>query len=137
MALTIRDIRVGSLAYFDHAVLLSEKGIKHANLGLDRPGPFVCVEHKDGRSTWTPLTGDHRPERLPIDPKWRREGSKLWKEADQFLNDGRNTFVGPDEAFIRAGAKENPFEKYKRPYITAEGVNAIIKEIQSRRGNLL
>ena len=137
MAVTLRDIRTGSLAYFDHELLLAQPDIEHANLGLDRPGPFVCVQVKDGKSVWSPLTQDFRPERLAIDPKWRREGSTVWREQDQYLNDGRNTFAGPNEAFVRAGAKELPFRGYRRPYITAEGVQAILEEISNRNGALL
>src|SRR5690606_3729365 len=116
---------------------LAEQEIEHANLGIDRPGPFVCVQAADGRSVWSPLTQDFRPERLEIDKKWRREGSTVWREHDQYLNDGRNTFVGPNEAFVRAGAKEMPFKGYRRPYVTAEGVEAILSEIRSRSGALL
>lgn len=137
MALRLGEIRVGSLAYLDHKLLLNETEVRHGNFGIDRPGPFVCIQREGAQSTWTPLTQDHRPERLVIDPKWRRNGSDVWRKQDQYLNDGRNTFIGPNEAFVRAGAKENPFQRYKRPYITAEGVQAIITEVKNRNGALI
>lgn len=137
MPLTPHEIRVGSLAYLDHQLLLADPEIEHANVGIDRPGPFVCIEHRDGRSTWAPLTTEHREERLFIDPRWRREGSRLWKTENQYLNDGHNTFVGPDAAFLRAGTNENLFTRYRRPYITPAGIKAIIGEVGNRNGRLL
>ena len=137
MALRLGEIRVGSLAYFDHKLLLAEADVRHIASGLDRPGPFVCIQKEGDRSVWTPITQDHRPERLVIDPKWRRQGSDAWQKGDQYLNDGRNTFVGLNDAFVRAGAKETPFVRYKRPYITAEGVSAILAEVKARNGELL
>ena len=137
MALRLADIRTGSLAYLDHALLLQEPDVHKGSTTIDRPGPFLCLQVKDSQSTWIPLTSEWRAERLAIDPKWRKEGSQLWKTQDQYVIDGLNTFIGPNEAFVRAGAGENPFKMYRRPYIVQAGVDAAIAEVVAQGGKLL
>jgi hypothetical protein len=137
MALRLQDIGLGVVAYFDDKLLLAEKSIDNGGSNLNRPGPFVCVQMKDGASAWCPITGEFRPERLPLKKQWRRFGSDKWKEDDQYLNDGLNTFVGPNEAFVRAGAKEVPFTQYRRPRVSADGVAAMLEEVRKQGGLLL
>lgn len=137
MALRLADIRIGSVAYLDHALLLQEPDVYKGSTTIDRPGPFLCLQVEGMESTWISLTSEWRAERLPIDPKWRREGSQLWKEQDQYVIDGLNTFIGPNEAFVRAGANENPFKMYRRPYVVQAGVDAAIAEVVAQGGKLL
>lgn len=91
MALRTSDVRVGAVAYFDHELLLAEPDIDKGDDSLNRPGPFVCVEVLGDRSVWCAITGEQRPERLPIDPKWRRDGSDGWRTMPQYLQDGLAT----------------------------------------------
>ncbi len=137
MALLQEDIFVGAVAYFDDELLLAEADIDGGDATIDRPGPFVCVQVKGLSSVWIPITGEHRPERLLIRREWRLYGSGKWKEDDQFVNDGLNTFLGPNEAFIRAGAREMPFKMYRRPCISDQGIAAILVEIDKQGGPLL
>lgn len=102
MALRLADIRVGAVAFLDHKVLLAEPGLHKGSDTIDRPGPFVCLQIKGKLSAWAPITSEHRPERLFIQEAWRRDGSDTWKTTDQYLTDGLNTWVGPNEAFVRA-----------------------------------
>ena len=75
MALRPADVRVGVVAYFDHELLLAETKVDRGDEGLNRPGPFVCVEVVADKSVWCAVTGEARPERLSIEPAWRRDGS--------------------------------------------------------------
>ena len=136
MPLRLQDVKVGSIAYFDHTLLLAEPEIDKGDEGLNRPGPFVCVEIHGDRSAWCVITGEERPERLLIEDRWRRDGSDAWRLAPQHLQDGLATYLGPTEAFVRAAAGENAFVRYKRPRITAEGIKAILAEIEAQGGPL-
>lgn len=137
MALRSTDIFVGSVAYFDDELLLSEEDIDAGDSEVDRPGPFVCVQTKGASSVWIAMTGESRPERLFVDPKWRMYGSDKWRQDGQYINDGLCTCLGPNEAFVRAGSKEAPFNKYRRPRISDEGIAAILLEIEKQGGPLL
>lgn len=137
MALRLADIFVGAVAYFDDELLRGESEIDGGDATIDRPGPLVCVQVKGSSSVWIPITGEFRPERLLLKAEWRLHGSDKWKKDDQFVNDGLNTFLGPNDAFVRAGAKESPFKMYRRPSISKEGVAAILEEIDKQDGPLL
>lgn len=138
MPLTTREIRTGSIAYFDDKLLLAEADVKHGDVHLDRPGPFVCVQVQGDRSVWSPVTtSSNQPDRLKFDTKWKRDGSPAWRNNDQYLNDGRNTFIGPNAAFLRAAADEQPFSPNRRPWLTVDGQDAVLAEIAKRGGELL
>lgn len=137
MALRLEDVFVGAVAYFDDELLMAETEIDGGDTSIDRPGPFVCVQVQGISSVWIPITGEFRPERLPIKAEWRLHGSDKWKEDDQYLGDGLNTFLGPNIAFVRAGAKESPFKIYRRPRISKDGVGAILEEIEKQGGPLI
>ncbi|WP_157214507.1 hypothetical protein [Polaromonas sp. CF318] len=136
MALRSSDVSLGTIAFFDDKLLLAEHDIDAGDTSLDRPGPFVCVQVMGAKSVWCAITSEYRPERLFIEPKWRQHGSDKWKEDNQYLNDGLNTFLGPNVAFLRAAAKESPFNMYRRPKINAEGVAAILFEVDKQGGPL-
>ncbi len=127
---------MGAVAYFDHRLLLEAPGIDRNDDGLDRPGPFVCVQVRGNRSVWCAITGEERPERLLIAQEWRRDGSDTWRDAPQYLQDGLNTYLGPTDSFIAAASLERSFRPFRRPWITPEGVLAIIDEINRQGGPL-
>jgi hypothetical protein len=138
MPLTIREIRTGSIAYFDDKLLLAETDVKHRDVHLDRPGPFVCVQVQGDKSVWSPVTtSSNQPDRLKFDARWKRDGSPAWRNNDQYLNDGFNTFIGPNAAFLRAAAGEQPFSPNRRPWLNADGQAAVLVEIAKRGGELL
>ena len=137
MPLQANDVEVGNIAYFDHEVLLREPDLDRNDDGLDRPGPFVCVQIQGARSVWSAVTTTRNPKRLFIKREWRRGGDDQWRNSQQFLVDGLNTYLGPHEAFLRATAAERPFDPFVRPSITAEGVAAILAEIEKQGGPLL
>lgn len=131
------EIQIGAVAYFDHNVLLSDPEIDRDDDGLDRPGPFVCVQIKDGKSVWCAISSHARRERLVIADEWRRDGNQYWKDTPAYLIDGLCTYLGPSEAFVRAAAGERSFKPHLRPSITAEGIIAILAEIEKQGGPLL
>jgi hypothetical protein len=136
MPLSKQEIEPGAVAYYDSDLVLNDDRISDAGLPL-RDGPLICVQSVNGRSVWCPLTTQFRPERLLIRAEWRLKGSQKWREDDIYLNDGANTFVGPDEAFVAAAANEIPFTVIDRPRVSMAGVEAIIVEIKNRAGKLL
>ena len=137
MALRTADVRVGAIAYFDHELLLAEPDVDRGDEGLNRPGPFVCVEVIGDKSVWSAITGEARPERLLIEAIWRRDGSDAWRSVPQFLNDGLATYLGPTAAFVRAGSRETPFTRFRRPSLTQEGIQAVLVEVRAQGGPLL
>lgn len=137
MPLQLKEVRTGAIAYFDHEILLAEQEIEHRGTGLDRPGPFLCVQVVGAQSVWCAITSHERPERLPIKDSWRRDGAPGWRQAAQYLQDGLNTYVGPTEAFVRAAAGENPFTPFRRPWVAPAGVEAVLQEIREQSGALL
>lgn len=94
--------------------------------------PFVCVDINGDRSTWTPLTGQHRDERLFIEREWRSGGELPWRVNDTYLNDGANTYTGPNDAFVAANASERTLPA-KRARIKPEGMVAVREEIEVQR----
>ena len=137
MPLQLREVRSGAVAYFDHVRLLSEADIEHHESGLDRPGPFLCVQVVGAQSVWCAITSHERPERLFLKEAWRRDGAPGWRQTAQYLQDGLNTYLGPSEAFVRAAIDETPFTPFRRPWLTPSGVAAVLQEIQEQSGRLL
>ena len=137
MPLQANEIVVGNIAYFDHEVLLREPDMDRNDDGLDRPGPFVCVQIQGSRSVWCAVTTTPNPKRLFIKNEWRQGGDDQWKHNQQFLVDGLNTYLGPNEAFLRAAINERPFAPITRPSIIATGIEAILKEVENQGGPLL
>ena len=137
MPLTQADVSVGNVAYFDHEVLLREPGIDRNDDGLNRPGPFVCVQVVGTSSVWCAVTTQWNPKRLYLNKAWRLGGDPQWQNSDQYLVDGLNTYLGPNEAFLRAAAAEQPFAPYIRPAIDPTGIAAVLVEIDKQGGPLL
>lgn len=137
MPLLPNEVEIGVVAYFDHTSLLADPNIDRNDDGLNRPGPFVCVQIKEQHSVWCAVTSEFRPERLLLRPEWRQGGSEQWRGVAQYLVDGLNTYLGPTTSFVQAAAGEYPFTLHARPTITCDGVAAIIEEINKQGGPLL
>ena len=115
MPLTQQEVALGVVAYFDDQILLQEPDIDRNDDGLNRPGPFVCIEIKGDKSVWCAITTQWKRPRLLIDQAWRQGGDHMWRNDPQYLVDGLNTYLGPTEAFMRAAANEEPFAPNVRP----------------------
>ncbi len=137
MPLLLEDVKLGAIAYFDHHVLLADPDIDRDDDGLNRPGPFVCVQIDGDKSVWSAVTSEHRHERLLLQTQWRQNGSPQWRSINQYLVDGLGTYIGPTASFIRAAAAETPFVQYPRPSLTLDGVTAVLAEIEKQGGPLL
>jgi len=91
--------------------------------------PFVVDHSGNGRACVAPLTrSPGKGGRLWIAPSWRRGGDFKWHHGDIYLNDGANTFEGPEVALRRAYCG-NGITWTKYGWITAEGMEAIRREI--------
>ena len=137
MALTEAEIQTGAVAYFSDASLIGDAEIERDDDGLDRPGPFLCVQVQEGKSVWSAISSQRRRERLVIRDEWRINGNPHWQETPAYLVDGLSTYLGTHAAFIRASAIERPFHPYQRPSVTADGVIAVLAEIEKQGGPLL
>ncbi len=137
MALSARDIRVGAIAYLDHVALREHAQVDHGGTNINRDGPFLCVQVVGLDACWIPLTTQSREERLHIKQEWRHDGSPKFRTAELYVNDGLNTFLGPIQAFVEAGANEIAFIRFRRPSVSPTGVAAVIAEIEAQGGPLL
>lgn len=138
MALSEAEIAVGTIAYFDVDVLNKDTQVTKAGDPVTRSSSgnqFVCYKTDNSNSYWAPLTGSARPERLPIDPAWVAKPYGALAAGKVSLQDGKNTYNGPNASFVAAAATEQPFFK-GRPSISAAGIKQIIVVIQQRGGNL-
>jgi hypothetical protein len=137
VALSLKDVRVGAIAYLDHIALRAHPEVDDGGSNINRDGPFLCVQVAGGRACWIPLTTQFRQERLAIKAEWRKDGSPKFKASDLYVNDGLYTFLGPIEAFVQAGANETPFMAFRRPSVAPAGVTAVLAEITAQGGPLL
>jgi hypothetical protein len=131
------EIVEGAVAYFRVEILNADKDVLRLE-PTPRDGPFVCFQVEGGWSAWAPLTTQgppERPERIEIRAEWKLRGSVEWRGTAQYLNDGRNTYVGPNASFVAAAASELTFEPgVLRPRVTADGVAAVLAEVRERAG---
>jgi hypothetical protein len=136
MPLEEHEIKPGAVAILDAASL---NGSPDVTCGDDkhvfRSGPFLCVQVREGRSAWVNLTSqrDARGLRLELRQEWRLEGSDVWRNSAQFVHDARKAFVGPNAAFVTAGANELPHRPHNRPHVSEEGVAATLAEMARYR----
>ena len=133
MPLELSEIYPGAVAILDVATLVKDPLVKYVEHGgVFRNGPFVCAQVKDGISLWVQLTGqkDNRGIRLEIKKEWRIDGSDVWKNNPQFVHDARKPFIGPNGAFVLSAAKELPHQPHKRPNVSVEGIEAVIREVK-------
>jgi hypothetical protein len=129
-----KEVVPGAVAILDAAALVKDKRVEtdREGRGTFRPGPFVCVQTKEDRCLWVAITSqaDKRGLRLELRKEWRLEGSHVWKNGHQYVNDARKPFIGPIAAFVDAGSNELPHRPHKRPQISAQGVAAMEAELK-------
>jgi hypothetical protein len=140
MPLMLNEIVPGAVAILDPRLLLEQPDVKHSSDDIPfRSGPFLCVQVKDGSSAWLNITTkkDRRGLRLELLTEWRLDGSKIWRSGPQYIHDVRKPFVGPNEAFVIAGANERHHRSHRRPRVAPEGVAAVVAEMQKYGVNAL
>lgn len=140
MPLLLNEIVPGVVAILEPEKLLNNPAVKRREDAIPfRSGPFVCVQVRDGQSTWLNISTkkDHRGLRLELRTEWLLDGSEIWRGAPQFVSDARQTFVGPNEAFVAAGVNELPHRPHLRPRVSQEAVAAAIAEIKKYGANAL
>jgi len=140
MPLLLNEIVPGVVAILEPGKLLNNPAVKRREDAIPfRSGPFVCVQVRDGQSAWLNISTkkDSRGLRLELRTEWLLDGSEIWRSAPQFVSDARQTFVGPNEAFVAAGANELPHRPHLRPRVSSEAVTAAIAEIKKYGANAL
>lgn len=133
MPLLQHEIVPGAVAILETAPLFSDaRVVRSMENSPFRSGPFLCVAATEGQCVWLTLTTQRDPRglRLLLRPEWLLEGSNVWHQSTQFINDARQPFLGPLEVFVSAGANELPHQPHKRPHVSLEGVAAAIAEMR-------
>ncbi|MBH3399156.1 hypothetical protein I5S60_06205 [Pseudomonas fluorescens] len=134
MSLGIGEISEGVVAILDGEALVNDPSITTTEIAQVGMRPFVCVRAKDGNSIWLEITTRWSQPRLCLN-KWKVPGSDKWMEDDQYLQDARKYFAGPNSSFVAASVKELPHKPHARPSISSDGVEAIGKQIQRYKAN--
>ena len=137
MPLDLTEIVPGCVAILEAGALIADPAVLYEGEEAGfRSSPFLCVHVENGICTWLYLTTklDRRGLRLEIRSEWRLEGSNVWRESPCYVGDARKPFFGPAESFIAAAVNELPHRPHKRPQVSAEGVAAALREIESYRG---
>ncbi len=138
MPLTEAEIKLGAIAYFDVAVLNPDAAVTKSGDPVQRSASgnqFVCYKVENSQSYWAPLTGTERIERLRIQPQWVAKSYGALAAGKVFLQDGKNTYHGPNNSFLAAAQAEQPFFK-GRPCVLPPGLEAITSVVASRGGAL-
>lgn len=140
MPLLPEEIVPGIVAVLETQPLLSNADVQRSPDDIPfRAGPFLCIQVVGDQSTWLNITTkkDTRGLRVELRPEWLLHGSDVWREAPQYVHDARKTFVGPNKAFVIAGANEIAFTKHQRPCVSADGIAAALAEIRKYGANAL
>ena len=140
MPLMSEEIVPGIVAILEPEILLNNPQVKRSEDAIPfRSGPFLCVQVRDGQSTWLNITTkkDPRGLRLMLRKEWLLDGSEIWRSAPQFVNDARQSFVGPNTAFVAAGVNELPHKPHLRPRVSVEAITSAIAEIKKYGANAL
>jgi hypothetical protein len=138
MSLQEREISYGAIAYFDALALNGDPSVSVSGDPVDREGSgsqFVCYDVGEGRSRWAPLTGTERPERMRVEAAWVSNGYGPLGRGEVFLQDGKNTYSGPNGSFVAGAAGESPFPA-GRPMISTAGMVEVVRVISERGGQL-
>lgn len=133
-----QEVGPGVIAYFDAAGLNDDPRVSVSGDPVRRLGTgnqFVCYKVGDGRSWWAPLTATERPERLRIRAEWVANGYGPLGAGAVFLQDGKNTYAGPDDSFVAAAVGERHFDG-GRPTVSMAGVEEIIRVVEERGGQV-
>lgn len=134
MALTLLEVRAGTVAYLDVAVLNADPLVQKPANPTTRNGPFVCFAVNGANTGWAPITGQYSQDRLELQQAWRTGGAGGWQQADQYLNDGDTTYVGPSSSFVAASQHTDTFRALNRPKLARAGVAAVVAEIKAKGG---
>lgn len=140
MPLLLEEITPGIVAILEPEKLLNNPEVQRREDAISfRSGPFLCVQVKDGKSTWLNLSTkkDQRGLRLELRTEWLLDGSEIWRSVPQYVSDARQTFVGPNEAFIAAGENELPHRPHLRPKVSADAITAVAAEMKKYRSRSL
>jgi hypothetical protein len=130
----LEEIVPGIVAILETKPLLNDPDVKRSeSIESFRNGPFLCVEVENNFSVWLSITTrkDARGLRLELRQEWLLEGSHIWRSAPQYINDARKPFVGPNSAFVTAGANEKPHRPHLRPCVSPEAISAVVTELKS------
>jgi hypothetical protein len=99
----------------------------------------VCYAIDGDTSDWSPITTEPKRERLPIKDEWRSGGNRecsggyaQWLLDDQYLQDGANTYHGPNAAFVAASWQECTALD-TRARVSGEGMALVDQEIAAQR----
>lgn len=132
MPLSAEEVIPGAVAILNTTLLMSNKTVQSPTDGSSfRPGPFLCVQVSDGVATWLAITTkDKDGLRLELKKEWLLEGSEIWRNESQYINDARKPFRGPVAAFVKAGEAELPHQPHNRPRVSEDGVNAVLREMR-------
>jgi hypothetical protein len=136
MPLTHLEIAVGAIIYVDVQILHADPLVQITGDPVTRitsGNQFVCYCIKGEESYWTPLTGTTNPVRLKIRPNWVSNGYGPLQVGKVWLQDGKNTYRGPNTSFIAAAINELPFAT-SRPSISTVGIGQILRAIRKRGG---
>ena len=132
MPLLLEEIVPGAVAILvTQPIFENSEVLRSADNVPFRSGPFLCVQVRDGQSTWLTITTrrDPRGLRLKLCTEWLLEGSDVWRSAPQYINDARKPFVGPNTVFVLAGAHELLHRPHTRPRVANEGIAAAVAEM--------
>lgn len=138
MPLTLAEIQPGAIAYFDVGVLHGDAAVVVTGDPVQRDvtgNQFVCYKTKAGTSFWSPLTATFKFSRTRIKPSWVTHGYGPLAVGRVWLQDGKNTYRGPDASFVAASATEHAFD-VARPVLSAAAIAAIRQAIEVRGGAL-
>ena len=138
MPLTFAEIQPGAVAYFDVAVLHTDPAVKVTGDPVQRfvtGNQFVCYKIDDKTSSWSPLTATYKFRRTLIDAAWVTNGYGPLGAGKVWLQDGKNTYTGPNASFAAATATEHAFA-VARPSLSAAAITAIHAAIKARGGAL-
>lgn len=128
--LNANEIQPGVVVWLDQDMLMADSDVEETlpqHHGTVRP--FVCLAVDGARCIWTPLTGTHRDERLPIEHGWRSGGAPGWQTVECYLNDGANTYAGPLASFVQASHEERT-RPGGRARVSEDGLQTILNEVQ-------
>ena len=138
MPLQAAEIQPGAVAYFDIEALHAAPEVTMTGARVQRQvtgNQFVCYKVEGGMSYWSPLTASFKKERTLIKAEWVAHGYGPLGAGQVWLQDGANTYRGPNAAFEAASHTEQAFN-VARPAVSQEALQAIHKAIQARCGAL-
>lgn len=132
--LRARDIRPGTIAYFEQGVLHGSPDVQapeHLQGDCTKLRPFVCVSSDVGtHSSWTGLTTTRtRHVYVALAPEHIVRGYGPMVDGTCFVHGA--LYSGANHVFITASANEYPF-KGGRPRVTPNGMELVCLALEER-----